>query len=70
MGRTGRGVAQVARRGLIVREDARALGCEVNVMPPNPESLAFHAPLGFRRISSLATLDGREVELLTKEKFG
>ena len=26
------------------------LGCEVNLGPPNPESLAFHARLGFRRL--------------------
>ena len=41
-------------------ERARALGlaevtCEVNVDPPNPESLAFHERLGFRRIGELST---------------
>jgi predicted GNAT superfamily acetyltransferase len=29
--------------------------CEVNLDPPNPESLAFHARLGFERIGEQAT---------------
>jgi uncharacterized protein len=49
------------------REDAQALCCEVNIVPPNQESMAFHKALGFRRKESLTTLDGREVELLLKE---
>ena len=49
------------------REGAQALCCEVNTVPPNQESMAFHEALGFRRMQSLATLDGREVELLLKE---
>ena len=49
------------------REGAQALCCEVNTVPPNPESMAFHAALSFRRVDSIATLDGREVELLIKE---
>ena len=49
------------------REGAQALCCEVNTVPPNEESMAFHEALGFRRMESLATLDGREVELLLKE---
>lgn len=29
--------------------------CEVNLDPPNPESLAFHARLGFERVGEQAT---------------
>ncbi len=49
------------------RKGAQALCCEVNTVPPNEESMAFHEALGFRRLESLATLDGREVELMLKE---
>ena len=45
---------------------AGSLCCEVNTWPPNPDSLAFHARLGFGTIGSLATRDGREVHLLRK----
>ena len=42
------------------------LCCEVNIRPPNPASLAFHARLGFSTLSSMATSDGRDVVLLEK----
>ena len=32
--------------------------CEINVDPPNPESMAFHTRLGFRRIGDLDTKGG------------
>jgi uncharacterized protein len=44
----------------------RCLCCEVNTMPPNPGSLAFHSRLGFSKLSSFATRDGRNVVLLEK----
>jgi predicted GNAT superfamily acetyltransferase len=44
----------------------RCLCCEVNTMPPNPGSLAFHSRLGFSTLSSFATRDGRNVVLLEK----
>jgi len=49
---------------------ARAQGrtevdCEVNIDPPNPESLAFHARMGFERVGEQATKGGSvEVALL------
>lgn len=36
----------------------REVTCEVNLDPPNPESLAFHSRLGFRRIGEQATKNG------------
>lgn len=46
-----------------VLERAAALGlaevtCEVNLEPPNPESLAFHRRLGFRRVGEQSTSGG------------
>jgi uncharacterized protein len=42
------------------------LCCEVNLAPPNPGSQAFHRRLGFGPVATLATRDGRYVELLAK----
>ena len=44
-------------------EHAAALGlaevtCEINVDPPNPESMAFHTRMGFRRVGDLDTKGG------------
>lgn len=44
-----------------------ALCCEVNIVPPNPVSLAFHHSMGFIRIGEMATQDGRTVALLMRE---
>jgi len=43
-----------------------ALCCEVNIVPPNPNSRAFHRALGFEALRELATRDGRVVVLLRK----
>lgn len=48
------------------RHRIRVLCCEVSTRPPNPDSLTFHKRMGFDSFASLAVLDGREVELLTK----
>lgn len=40
--------------------------CEVNIDPPNPESMAFHTSMGFERLTSLRVQDGRTVALLVK----
>jgi hypothetical protein len=42
------------------------LCCEVNTVPPNPESMVFHGKMRFSSIGSLATSDGRQVELLIR----
>lgn len=54
-----------------LERDARARGaavltCEVNLEPPNPRSLAFHAALGFREVGRLRVSDGRYVALLER----
>ena len=41
--------------------------CEVNLDPPNPRSLAFHAAQGFREVGQMRVSDGRFVSLLELE---
>ncbi|WP_331097799.1 GNAT family N-acetyltransferase [Lacisediminihabitans sp.] len=43
----------------LARDEARAeIDCEVNLDPPNPQSLAFHDRLGFRRVGEQETKNG------------
>ena len=42
--------------------------CEVNLLPPNPDSLAFHKRLGFEEVGQQDTEGGRKrVSLLAKQ---
>ena len=43
-----------------------SLCCEINIRPPNLDSIAFHQKLGFRAVATLDTLDGRQVKLFIK----
>jgi hypothetical protein len=57
----GRGIGRALYTA--VHDRARALGlgevtCEVNLDPPNPESLAFHRRLGFAQVGEHATKGG------------
>ena len=72
-------IAQSARRARagsqiyrFLEQTARArkltsLVCEVNLAPPNPVSLNFHANNGFMEVGVLDTSDGRTVSLRRKE---
>lgn len=42
------------------------LVCEVDVVPPNPASLAFHAGRGFREVGRLDLAGGKKVAMLDK----
>ncbi len=47
---------------------APVLTCEVNVIPPNPESMAFHQKLGFFEVGQQDTEGGKKrVSLLVKK---
>src|SRR5690606_1174658 len=67
-----RGLGVGPRLYAAVEEAARVDGateitCEVNVRPPNPGSLAFHARLGFAEIGRQQTKGGAlEVALLAR----
>jgi len=66
-----RGVARLMYAELTRR--AQELGrtrlcCEVNLVPPNPSSLALHQQLGFTQVGTQQTTQGtKEVALLIKE---
>jgi hypothetical protein len=53
----GRALYAHAARAARVRGVVR-LTCGVNLRPPNPESLRFHAAGGFREVGRLETRDG------------
>ncbi|HWH14917.1 MAG TPA: GNAT family N-acetyltransferase [Miltoncostaeaceae bacterium] len=58
-----RGTGRQMYAALTARARAAGVGrltCEVNVRPPNPASLAFHARMGFRRTGIRADPDGRK----------
>jgi predicted GNAT superfamily acetyltransferase len=55
-----------AVEALAGRERLSSLVCEVNVLPPNPGSLAFHLRRGFVEADRIQTRDGRRVALLRK----
>lgn len=63
----GRGVA---RRLYAAFADAmpqqERLVCEVNLLPPNPGSDAFHAALGFREVGRGSPSPGKQVRYLAK----
>jgi predicted GNAT superfamily acetyltransferase len=48
------------------RRQYACLTCEVNLVPPNPESMAFHRRQGFVEIGRMHTVDGRHVSLIQK----
>ncbi|MCS0500550.1 GNAT family N-acetyltransferase [Protaetiibacter mangrovi] len=69
LGSDARGLGAGRRLYQRVFEEARARGaaevtCEVNVQPPNPESLAFHARLGFHELAQQPTKGGEVVVAL------
>ena len=64
----GRGLARRLYEGLFEAAAARGhglIGCEVNLAPPNPQSDAFHAALGFVEVGR-ATIPDKTVRYLER----
>ena len=61
-----RGLGRALYAEVFARAAARGLpvACEVNAVPPNPVSDAFHAALGFAEIGRGAPAPGKEVRYL------
>jgi predicted GNAT superfamily acetyltransferase len=66
----GRGIGRVLYESLekwARGNGGRTLACEVNLEPPNPGSLAFHARCGFIEVGRMLTSDGRHAALLERD---
>ena len=64
----GIGRALYANIEKFARTVAPVVTCEVNLIPPNPDSLAFHKKLGFTEVGQQDTEAGKKrVSLLVKE---
>ena len=66
-GAHGRGIGRALYESVDARARELGLGvvtCEVNLEPPNPQSLAFHERLGFARVGEQATKGGTVVVAL------
>jgi predicted GNAT superfamily acetyltransferase len=66
----GRGYARRLYQDLFehaVRAGHHQVFCEVNSSPPNPQSDAFHAALGFAEVGSACIPDGRAVRYLSRQ---
>ncbi|MEZ0449756.1 GNAT family N-acetyltransferase [Cellulomonas sp. ICMP 17802] len=70
-GAHGLGIGRLLYAAVDARARELGLGvvtCEVNLRPPNPQSLAFHERLGFHRLGEQATKGGSVVvALLSRE---
>jgi hypothetical protein len=58
----GRGVASSLYRDLVdeLQGGTSRVTCEVNLIPPNPGSIAFHERLGFRQVDEQDTEGGHK----------
>lgn len=66
--RRGIGRTFYARAWRDAQQQSVALTCEVNVMPPNPQSMAFHTRFGFSEVGRQRTDGGKKlVSLLARE---
>jgi predicted GNAT superfamily acetyltransferase len=74
-------VAKPARRhgvaGALYEDFARVsrpwspmLCCEVNLVPPNPDSMDFHLHVGFRQVGTLETSGGAKKVAMLVKKIG
>jgi len=62
------GVGRLLYRALFELSPSTRVTCEVNLKPPNPESMAFHAGLGFRTVGEQDTEGGsKRVALLVRD---
>lgn len=67
----GRGIGAVLHQAVADHARLRGLtsvGCEVNLDPPNPRSIAFHTRIGFSQVAEQITKNGTvRVALMVRE---
>lgn len=62
-----KGIGKLFYQFLFELADGRPATCEVNVVPPNEQSMAFHQQLGFAKVDEQATEGGsKRVALLVR----
>jgi predicted GNAT superfamily acetyltransferase len=61
----GRALYEEAAR-IAAKTGDKRLTCEVNVDPPNPQSMAFHTRLGFHHVHTRPSAHGKIVAMLEK----
>ncbi len=68
----GRGIGKALYEDLdrVARVQAAWLTCEVNLLPPNGSSLAFHRRLGFREVGQQDTNEGKKRVCLLAKQLG
>lgn len=63
----GRKLGTALYQHLAKNSEQKLITCEVNLKPPNPNSLGFHKSLGFRKVAEQATEGGKKkVALMVK----
>lgn len=64
----GRGAGRALYEDLAAWAGSKPLCCEVNLWPPNPQSLAFHARLGFHAVGEAKDpRNGKRVQYLVRD---
>lgn len=52
---------------LFTHSDKKKITCEVNLQPPNPDSIAFHKSLGFKQVAEMKSEKGtKSVAMMIK----
>ncbi|MBR9917439.1 GNAT family N-acetyltransferase [bacterium] len=65
----GNGMGRKLYEFLFDKNETDLVCCEVNVKPPNPDSMAFHQKLGFKEKSKLITENGKKmVSMLVRDQ--
>lgn len=63
----GKKIGTALYKKLFDDSDKAIVTCEVNIKPPNPDSIAFHVSLGFKKVAEMRVNHGeKEVALLIK----
>lgn len=55
------GVGKMLYNHLIDKTEYNLVTCEVNLKPENPNSVKFHAKMGFKEVAKLSTNSGKQV---------
>jgi predicted GNAT superfamily acetyltransferase len=59
-----RGLGRMLYEDLERMSGAKLIACEVNIKPPNPDSIAFHTRIGFQEVGTQDTEGGKKTVLM------